>query len=292
MTRLRDRASTRKSKKSWRPDAAAARAAGIAAIAVLILASCGKISPRKLTALTSAIYGEKVVPETIAYAHISDNAIDKPAAREGLSIFLQTKKFLPAHVGNALSCASCHTSGGRIPFQLSLVGAVNRFPRYLARDGRVIDLRRRIEDCIERSERGRDIAPNGAAMNALIAYLSFISRNARPGEIGYGYGLYPSPLPTDGSSARGGAVYAAKCAACHRADGQGKKIADVVVVPPLWGDESFTREAGLARPDKLARFVYAAMPFGAGFSLTKREAADVAAFVLSHPRAAASIPPR
>src|SRR5439155_25821548 len=78
-------------------------------------------------------------------------------------------------------------------------------------------------------------------------------------------------------------VYAAKCASCHQADGSGNK-AIPPGVPALWGPESFSVGASMARQGKSASFIWHNMPFGLGKSLTPQDAYDVAAYITSMPR--------
>ena len=71
--------------------------------------------------------------------------------------------------------------------------------------------------------------------------------------------------------------------------GQGQPLADGrgYQYPPLWGPHSYNDGAGLFRVTNLAKYVKAAMPYGATFDhpqLTNKQAWDVAAFVNSQPR--------
>jgi thiosulfate dehydrogenase len=79
--------------------------------------------------------------------------------------------------------------------------------------------------------------------------------------------------------AHGQAIYSQKCSACHGANGAGS-----AAFPPLWGATSFNAGAGMHRLNTMAGFVRYNMPQNAPGSLSDREAYDVAAYVLSHPR--------
>jgi thiosulfate dehydrogenase len=243
----------------------------------LLLASCS--TRLKWSHLTEQAYGLRVVPEKKAYANISNHDILDQHVKRGEEIFAKTAKMLPAFVGDGLSCSNCHLKEGRTPFGLSLVGVVNRYPRYTKRDRRIINLRQRIEECFERSEQGHDIPMDGKAMNDLLAYLKFISKNTPPGTIAYGYGLIPLKPNISPNLKNGRKLYFEKCALCH---GKNEEVSQTV--PPLWGNASFPWGAGMSKLPKLTRFIYANMPYGSGFSLTLEEAQDVAAFILSHPR--------
>jgi len=92
--------------------------------------------------------------------------------------------------------------------------------------------------------------------------------------------------------AHGSGVYAQNCAACHGADGLGKR-ADTpggtqgYEFPPLWGAESFNDGAGMDRLIGAANFIHNNMPNGTSWTvpaLSEADAWDVAAFVQPQPR--------
>ncbi len=80
------------------------------------------------------------------------------AIRLGRQLMNETRKQLPRNVGNGLSCSSCHIAGGTQANAGPYVGLTALFPMYNARDGRVISLQTRINDCFERSMNGRPLA--------------------------------------------------------------------------------------------------------------------------------------
>ena len=92
--------------------------------------------------------------------------------------------------------------------------------------------------------------------------------------------------------ARGQAIYASNCVACHNTDGSGIRrslpTTDLgYTVPPLWGSDSFNDGAGMARLITAANFIHFNMPHGADYlnpQLTPEQAWDVAAYVISQPR--------
>jgi thiosulfate dehydrogenase len=74
-------------------------------------------------------------------------------------------------------------------------------------------------------------------------------------------------------------VFANKCAFCHGSDGLGTMAA-----PPVWGPQSYTIAAGMARVSVAAAFIKSNMPRARGWSLSDDDAYDVAAYVNSQPR--------
>ncbi len=262
-----------------------------------------KPSPKlSLSKQTEKMYGLKVVPEKKAYHGISNrdlfafknSAVKSPQKKKkvqliqyGFKIFNNTPKEMGRkYVGDLLSCGSCHLKDGRAPFGASLVGVVNRYPRYSPRDKRVIGLRQRIEECFERSENGKEIPKTGKAMKALLAYFAFISHSAPSGTIGYGYGLKPFSLKgLKPNVKKGKLLFAANCSKCHGLNGQGGMDAKAgLFAPPLWGGRSFNTGAGFYKLKKVVPFIQANMPYGHGGTLTPEQAEEIASFLLSHPR--------
>jgi thiosulfate dehydrogenase len=190
--------------------------------------------------------------------------------------------------GNNLACGSCHLDGGRQRYALSLIGAADVYPRYMARENAVQTLAQRINGCFERSMNGRALPIDSREMTAMIGYIRFLSDSA-PAHV-EGRGVPTAHLldraadPTHGAE-----VYASRCAVCHGADGQGARNPDGqgYRYPPLWGVDSFNSGAGMHRIITTANFIRANMPFGTTYErpvLTEEEAFDVAAFINTQPR--------
>ncbi|GEA51624.1 cytochrome c [Vibrio inusitatus NBRC 102082] len=83
---------------------------------------------------------------------------------------------------------------------------------------------------------------------------------------------------------RGELVFRKHCAACHGSDGQGKEVAGIKSLPPLWGKNSYNWGAGMHKFSTAAAFIYENMPLGKSVQLTKQQAWDVATFMNSHER--------
>jgi thiosulfate dehydrogenase len=195
--------------------------------------------------------------------------------RRGRAILLATRDSLPMQVGNDLRCVSCHLDEGRREGGIPWTGVYARFPQYRSRSGRVIRLEDRVNDCLERSLNGRPLPYESDAMRDVVAYMAFLSRGVPVGAEGGGLERV-DPLPVD--TARGRAVFAARCVQCHGAAGEGTALA-----PPLWGSRSFNVGAGMARLRTAAAFIKHNMPYDAP-TLTAQEAFDVAAYVVAQPR--------
>lgn len=202
------------------------------------------------------------------------------AIRRGLAIITDTQKAAPGHVGNALRCTNCHLDAARTAGAAPFWGAYGNFPAWREKNNRINSFEKRVQDCFIYSLNGAPPPLGGEVLLAVSAYAAWLAQGQRIGVSPPGRGfptIAAPPLPPD--DARGQAVFAEKCAACHGEDGQGLKDGDTQVNPPLWGARSFNWGAGMAQVDKAAAFIRANMPLGEGGSLSVQQAWDVAWYV-------------
>ena len=207
------------------------------------------------------------------------------AIRLGRHLMNDTRKLLPHNVGNGLNCSSCHIAGGTQAYAGPYVGLTALFPMYNARDGRVISLQTRINDCFERSMNGRPLAWDAKEMNAMLMYIRWLSTGVPVGSqvAGRGMGQVDASLKPD--RARGATIYAAKCTGCHGPQGAGTPDGNGgYVFPPVWGKQSYNTGAGMARTETAAAFIKSKMPMGQPDSLSDQDAIDVADYVAHQPR--------
>lgn len=195
--------------------------------------------------------------------------------------------------GNNLACSNCHLEAGTKKFGLPIFGLFGLFPQYSARLGAEITIEDRVNSCMVRSMNGRELPADSAEMQAMVAYIKFLSSGVAPGQIlpGLGAGAMPE-LKRAADPARGKTVYVNSCQACHNTDGSGIRrslpTTDLgYMMPPLWGPDSFNDGAGMARLITAANFLHFNMPHGADYlnpQLSVEQAWDVAAFIISQPR--------
>ena len=195
--------------------------------------------------------------------------------------------------GNNLTCQSCHLNAGTAEFALPYVGVFADFPQYRPREGGVHSIEDRINGCMTRSMNGRELPVDGPDMQAIVAYMKFLSTGIPVGAKTPGRGTLELPLLDRAADpVRGAAVYAQTCVACHGADGAGKRNGAVgdaggYLFPPLWGSDSFNDGAGMARLITSVGFIHSNMPAGTTWqqpALTAEQAWDVAAYVGIQPR--------
>ncbi|SUB00642.1 Alcohol dehydrogenase cytochrome c subunit precursor [Pannonibacter phragmitetus] len=217
---------------------------------------------------------------------------DKDQLVLGMRLNSETNKLLPGHVGNDLNCTSCHLNAGTVADGSPYVGVSAFFPSYAPRSGREITMADRINGCFRRSMNGQPLKPDSEEMLAMLAYFDWMKGETRPEDKveGRGIGKIDPSLTPD--PVNGEKIYAAQCAVCHGANGEGLKDgAGRVVYPALWGERSFNIGAGMARTYTAAAFVKRNMPIGfhekfplGQGGLSDQEALDVAEFFSHKPR--------
>jgi thiosulfate dehydrogenase len=197
------------------------------------------------------------------------------------------------YAGNNLACGNCHLEAGTKKLGIPLFGLYGVYPRYSARSGEEITIEGRVDSCMARSMNGRAMPLQAPQMQAVVAYIKFLSTGVPAGQEvpGLGAGKMPE-LSRAADPARGRPIYVSSCAACHGADGLGirRSLPSVdlgYLMPPLWGSDSFNDGAGMARLIAAANFIHFNMPHGTDYlnpQLSVENAWDVAAYLISQPR--------
>ena len=212
-------------------------------------------------------------PETIPGSRLGEQI------RLGYQIVVNTQKYARPYVGNSLNCINCHLDGGLNPNAASFVGLASVYPEYRTRSARVNTLADRVNECMERSLNGRAFPPDSSKLQAVVAYITWLSRGVPSGATLPWRGLQriDSRRPLDPNNGKN--VFASKCVFCHGTDGLGTMAA-----PPVWGPQSYTIGAGMARVSVAAAFIKSNMPRSWGWSLSDDDAYDVAAYINAQPR--------
>ncbi len=196
--------------------------------------------------------------------------------------------------GNNLNCTNCHLNAGRKIGSGSFVGVAGRFPQFRGRENKEGSLADRINGCMERSMDGRAMAEDQPEMQAIIAYMEWLSEDVPPDIEKLYRGYSKINIPTArADTAVGHALYKIHCIRCHMKGGLGlKNEADpkmAYIYPPIAGDDSYNDGAGMYRVITAAEFIKANMPFGATYDqpqVTDEEAYHLAAYINSLPRPA------
>ena len=218
-------------------------------------------------------------------SELPDNAYGKMVL-DGYALFVDTKRQAPKFVGNGLNCTNCHLDQGRMANSAPLWGAYPMYPAYRKKNDKVNTFAERLQGCFQFSMNGgTPPAADSREITALSTYAYWLSTKAPTGVELPGRGYPDVPEPSGGYNlARGAAVYQAQCAICHGDNGQGQKVGEDYVMPPLWGKDSYNWGAGMPRINTAASFIKHNMPLGKANSLSDEQAWDVAAYVNTHER--------
>ena len=199
--------------------------------------------------------------------------------RLGYEIVVHTQQFAAPYVGNRLTCANCHLDAGLDPNSSSFVGLSRAYPEYHARTGRVVTLADRINECFERNLNGKAIPQDSHKLQAVVAYIEWLSKDVPSGSRMAWRGIPRIQAPKPPDATNGAKVFTSRCAFCHGADGQGTMAA-----PAVWGPQSYNIGAEMARIPVAASFIKSNMPRTRGWALSDQDAYDVATYLNSQPR--------
>lgn len=224
-------------------------------------------------AISCAPASERPVPDTAGGRTARTPATLPGDAVRGLALLTAFRDSLPEHSGNTLRCTSCHLDNGTRGTAMPWLGSAARYPRYRSRPGYEETMERRINECIARSLAGRMLAERGRDMQDMVAYIESLRQRPRPTPV--------DSVKLVGKVVQGAGGYAQQCARCHGSNGEGNPA---LSAPAVWGPDSYSIGAGMARQFTLATFLRDNMPFDHADTLSDREAADIAAYVLSKPR--------
>lgn len=189
--------------------------------------------------------------------------------------------------GNKISCSNCHQDAGLKPYSLNLVTTFQNYPQYRAREGKVLSLAERVNNCIMHPLLGIKPLPlDSKEMIAFISYLKFINDSTKISGDNPGLKNLEIQLPNGAASSEvGKLLYANDCARCHGLNGEGVLAADTsaYVYPPLWGMKSYRAGSSMHRVLKMTQWLLPNMPYDKATHtnpmLTTKEAVDLAAFI-------------
>ena len=232
------------------------------------------------------------------YSYILVDSADMPSGkfgemvRYGRELMINTALYIGPegkngkYLGNKMNCNNCHQDAGTKPYAFNLMTSHENYPQYRAREGKVLTLAERINNCVMRPHNGKPLPLDGKEMVAFMAYFKWINSFTPKGATFKGAKAMDIELPAVAADpSRGEVLYQTNCARCHGNDGEGQMRFDNVTYtyPPLWGQRAYQPGSSMHRVIMQARWLKANMPhdkvqIGQPF-LKDQEALDIAAFV-------------
>jgi thiosulfate dehydrogenase len=236
---------------------------------------------------------------------ISDSTYDQPdtgkipkdkfgeMVRYGRALLVNTAYYIGPeginghYTRNKMNCTNCHQDAGTKPYSFSLMLSQVSYPQYRPREGKVLTLAERVNNCVMRPHSGVPLPLQSREMIAILSYLKWINTQILPEDRNKkGFENLTIELPNRaGDVNKGQQLYNEKCMRCHGTDGQGlfKPGNKEYLYPPLWGENAYQPGSSMHRVIKQARWIKANMPNDSATFfkpvLTDEEAIDIASFV-------------
>ena len=214
------------------------------------------------------------------------------AVRYGRQLMLNTAYYIGPngingrYLGNKMNCTNCHQDAGTKPYSFNLMRSFPNYPQYRAREGKVLSIEERVNNCITHPHLGKPLPLDSKEMIAFISYLKWISDSSKINAKAPGIKNMQVSFPAvAASSKRGEQLYATNCTRCHGPSGEGQMKYDssTYIYPPLWGLRSYQSGSSMHRVIKQAQWLLANMPYDKATHakpfLTSSEALDLAAFI-------------
>lgn len=252
-----------------------------------VLPGC-ELSGKEKKNLEPPVSAGFIIPDT---ALIPNDVFGKEV-RYGRQLLVNTAYYIGPngtnghYLGNRMNCTNCHQDAGTKPYSFNLISSHDNYPQYRAREGKILTLAERINNCIMRPHNGKPLPLDSREMTAILSYLKWINSFVPKGAAVEGLKNMTIQFPAQAANPqRGKEVFTQHCVSCHGGNGQGQLNADATafIYPPLWGAQAYQPGSSMHRIIKMARWLKANMPYdkvstGKTF-LTDQQALDVASFI-------------
>lgn len=214
------------------------------------------------------------------------------AVRYGRELMLRTAYYIGPegingqYLGNKMNCTNCHQDAGTKPYSFNLVTTIRNYPQYRAREGKVLSMADRINNCIMHPHLGKPLPHDSKEMIAFISYFKWMNDSSEVTRNTPGVKNLQIEFPAVAASpVEGEKLFIANCSRCHGKDGEGimQDNNETYIYPPLWGMKAYQPGSSMHRIIKMAQWLVANMPHTLATHekpfLTAKEAFDVAAFI-------------
>lgn len=261
---------------------------GLVVAAVAAVISCGVSANEQQP--------DNATPKEISYILVDSAAMPNSKFGEmvkyGRELMINTAYYIGPEgingkfLGNKMNCTNCHQEAGTKPYAFNLMTSHENYPQYRAREGKVLTLAERINNCVMRPHNGKPLPLDGKEMIAFMAYFKWINSFTPKATPFKGSKNLELVLPaTAADPVKGEMLYMENCSRCHGKEGEGQMRFDNVTYtyPPLWGKHGYQPGSSMHRVIMQARWLKANMPYDkvslGNPYLSDQEALDIAAFV-------------
>lgn len=255
---------------------------------ITIFISCTENGDKITDSLNSAINDSVIRVDT---SKIPKDKFGE-AVRYGRELMLNTSYYIGPngingkYLGNKMNCTNCHQDAGVKLYSFNLISSHENYPMYRAREGKVLSLAERVNNCIMRPMNGKPLQLDSREMLGFLSYFKWINSFAPKGGKFKGSKNLEIVFPSkSASSDLGSILYNKHCLRCHGINGAGILRGDNVtyIYPLLWGDSSYQPGSSMHRVIKMAQWLKGNMPQDKATwdkpVLTDEEALNIAAFV-------------
>ena len=103
------------------------------------------------------------------------------AVRYGKDLILNTAYYIGPngingnYLGNKMNCTNCHQDGGTKPFSFNLMSSHDNYPQYRSREGKILTLAERVNNCVMRPHNGKPLPLDSKEMVAILSYFKWIN---------------------------------------------------------------------------------------------------------------------
>ena len=261
----------------------------IVVFSIVVFLSCQSSAKEAKPALSMLSQEEQFI--SVDTSLISHDKFGE-AVRYGRELMINTAYYIGpggikgSYLGNKMNCTNCHQDAGTKPFSFNLMSTHDNYPQYRAREGKILTLAERVNNCVMRPHSGKPLQLDGEEMVAFLSYFKWINSFAPKGKTFKGEKNMKLSFPAIAASPdRGKILFDLNCARCHGTDGEGQLNADktTYVYPPLWGAYGYQPGSSMHRIIKQAQWLKGNMPYDKVMVdkpfLTDEQALDIAAYV-------------
>lgn len=214
------------------------------------------------------------------------------AVRYGRDLMLRTAYWIGPDgvngkfLGNKMNCTNCHQDAGTKPYSFNLITTYQNYPSYRTREGKVLSMAERVNNCIMHPHLGKPLPLDSKEMIAFLSYFKWMNDSSNIQKNTPGVKNLEIGFPAEAASSTSGEkLYQTHCRRCHGKDGEGVMQAnnETYIYPPLWGMLAYQPGSSMHRIIKMSQWLVANMPHTLATHdkplLSTKEAFDLAAFI-------------